>query len=415
MRDIWRPSLCWGLALWGLLSALGCARMPPQTTLPAPGGAAIPRQLQARQVIITLAPASEAEWAQTTAALSAAYDLPQAGAFPLRSLGVQCVVLQIPPGRSVPDTVQRLAADPRVESVQLNQVFQGLETTPNDLYAGLQHGARTMRAAAVHRWATGKGVTVAVVDTGVETEHPDLQGRVARTANFVEGGERTFTQDRHGTAVAGVIGASANNTLGIFGIAPQATLLAVKACWHPTPSAGEATCSSWSLARAVDFVMLQRAQVLNLSLTGPADPLLARLLTRAIAQGIVVVASVLATEQTGGFPAALAGVIAVGGERDPLHGTGNLATLHAPGQEIVTTVPQGTYDFLSGTSLAAAHVSGLVALLLERAPHLTAADLHTLLRTTSTQETPPGHPTPAVSLVNACAALGQLLALPGCE
>lgn len=419
MHDDWRQGVRWGLVLGMVLSVLGCVGLQPRPTPPAPEGPSVPKQLQERQVIITLPPASPAVWAETAAALSVAYDLPQTGAFPLLSLGVQCVVLQIPAGRAVPDLLQRLAADPRAESVQLNQVFQGLESPHNDPYAGLQHGAQAIRADAVHRWATGKGVLVAIVDTGVETAHPDLQGRIVRSVNFVDGGERTFTQDRHGTAIAGVIGARADNTLGIFGIAPEAPLLAIKACSHATPSTSEATCSSWSLAKAVDFAILQGAQVINLSLAGPTDALLARLLTRAVSQRIVVVASVLATAPTGGFPASLESVLAVDSadhaRPEPAAASRRLGPLHAPGREIVTTVPQATYDFLSGSSLAAAHVSGLAALLLERAPHLTPAEVQGLLRTTSTRVATRASSHSTADVVNACAALGQLLARPVCE
>ena len=113
---------------------------------------------------------------------------------------------------------------------------------------------------------------VAVVDTGVDTNHPDLADRVVKTINFVEGGEKTFTSDQHGTAVAGVIGARADNGMGIYGIAPDADLLAVKACWHRRPGTSEASCSSWTLAKAIDFAIVERVRVLNLSLSGPPIP-----------------------------------------------------------------------------------------------------------------------------------------------
>ena len=150
------------------------------------------------------------------------------GAFPLLSLGVQCLVFQIPEGRAVDEVMARLAADPRVALVQPNQVFQGLHAAHNDPYATLQYGARAIRADLEHRWATGHGVKVAVVDTGVDTKHPDLHGRIIRTINFVEGGERTFARDSHGTAVAGVIAATADYEVGIFGIAPQADIVVAR-------------------------------------------------------------------------------------------------------------------------------------------------------------------------------------------
>src|SRR5438132_5856961 len=217
----------WLVCMGAVLVVLGCAS--PVRQVARPGDLSVPKQLQTRQVIVTLAPDTPERWASLTQALASEYSLSQVGAFPLASLGIQCVVFQVPAERAVADLVARLAADPRVEAVQLNQVFQGLGSIHNDPYATLQYGAQTIRADLAHRRATGKGVKVAVVDTGVETNHPDLRGRVVATANFVEGGEQTFDQDSHGTAVAGVIAARADNGIGIFGIAPEAELIALKA------------------------------------------------------------------------------------------------------------------------------------------------------------------------------------------
>jgi subtilisin family serine protease len=239
--------------------------------------------------------------------------------------------------------------------------------------------------------------------------------------NFVDGGEHTFTQDHHGTAVAGIIAASADNAIGIFGIAPDADLVAVKACWHPTAGAPEALCSSWTLAKAIDFVIHAEARVMNLSLTGPHDPLLARLIKTALERHITVVTAVLEDSAQGpGFPASLDTVIAIHAS-DPHGQVRNLVKrlptpgLAAPGVEILSTAPSHTYAFLSGSSLAAAHVTGMVALLLEHAAHLSPAHVHALLRATArpvSSAGPAGHS--VLGVVDACAALEKLLQRPGC-
>ena len=90
----------------------------------------MPKQLQTRQVIVTLAPATPEHWASLTRALAHEYNLSQVGAFPLSSLGIQCIVFQVPAERAVEGIVVQLAADQRVEAVQLNQVFQGLGVCP---------------------------------------------------------------------------------------------------------------------------------------------------------------------------------------------------------------------------------------------------------------------------------------------
>jgi hypothetical protein len=409
--------------LWPLtaliLFSLGCAGIPRAT---APGEEGVPRQLQARQVIVTLAPDTPERWAQLSEELAREYGLPQVGAFPLTSLGVQCVVFQVTDDRPVDVVIAQLTADPRVESVQSNQVFTGLQARAGDPYAPLQYGARAVRADLAHIWATGRGVRVAVIDTGVETDHPDLKGRIAGTANFVEGGEKTFTSDRHGTAVAGVIGAKSGNEIGIFGIAPEADLIAVKACWHRQPGSPEALCSSWTLAKAIDFAIIERVQVINLSLAGPPDPLLTRLIVKAVEErSITVVAAVMEQSgQTASFPASLSAVIAIfasdseNSVRVPL-GKGSDPLLAAPGVEVLTTVPQRSYDFLSGTSLATAHVSGIVALLLERNSQLSPRDVRELLLATArpTLRTAAGTQAP-VRLVDVCAAIQRLVHAASC-
>ena len=192
--------------------------------------------------------------------------------------------------------LRRLDADPRVSVAQPVQRFRVLaagrrprgqgqgKSGYNDPYADLQRDVAELSLPAVHRVATGKGVKVGVVDTGLDLDHPDLRGRVAGAGNFVESGERSFTSDVHGTAVAGILAAAANNQVGIVGVAPEALLYAFKACWQEPPASRQAVCDSYTLARAVDAALGQGVQVLNLSLSGPPDPFLSRLLGAALAK-----------------------------------------------------------------------------------------------------------------------------------
>src|SRR5215471_19803944 len=112
----------WLVCMGAILVVLGCAGPVRQVTRPEtrPEDLSVPKQLQARQVIVTLAPDTPERWTSLTQALASEYNLAQIGAFPLASLGIQCVVFQVPPERAVEDMVARLAADPRVEAVQLN-------------------------------------------------------------------------------------------------------------------------------------------------------------------------------------------------------------------------------------------------------------------------------------------------------
>ena len=374
-----------------------------------------PRQLQARQVIVTLAPATPEVWATLAKELSGEYGLDQVGAFPLTSLGVQCVVFQVGENRPLDDVLAQLTVDPRVESVQQNQFFQGLGAFAGDPYASLQYGPHAVHADQAHAWVTGRGVRVAVVDTGVDTNHPDLVDRVVKTINFVEGGEKTFAADYHGTAVAGVIGARADNGIGIYGIAPDADLLAVKACWHRQPGTSEAWCSSWTLAKAIDFAIIERVRVINLSLSGPPDPLLRRLIIKAVEeQNITVVAAVMERGDPAlSFPSSLSEVIAVvasdaqGSVRAQVGK--QPAPLAAPGIEVLTTVPNGAYDFLSGSSFATAHVSGIVALLLEGNPQLSPREVKDLLVNSGRPVKKNDPETVSIRQVDACEALRRVV------
>jgi subtilisin family serine protease len=376
------------------------------------------------QVMITLHPAPPALVEQRTLELVQAYRLRLVYTWALSSLGEQCIVFEVPLGRSAEELARRLASDPLVGSAQPLLTFKVLGDAPqpaNGPYARLQHSAQALHLEQAHRWATGKGVRIAIVDTGVELDHPDLRGRVVRAHNFVDRGEQSFTSDVHGTAVAGVVAATGNNELGIVGVAPGAELFALKACWQQPPAAREAVCNSYTLAKAIDFAIAQGAQVLNFSLGGPPDPLLARLIAAAIGRGIVVVAAD-GGEGASTFPASLKGVIGIAGSDDLRGGlrapTGRppASTLAAPAVDILTTVPRGSYDFFSGSSLAAAQVSGIAALLLERGPKLTPAQIDELFQRTSRPIPPaPGAPPPRARQVDACAALASVIGAGSCS
>jgi subtilisin family serine protease len=148
------------------------------------------------------------------------------------------------------------------------------------------------------------------------------------------------------------------------------------------------------------------AQVINMSLTGPYDALLGTLLDEALERGIAVVAAA-ADRATGvdGFPASHPGIIAV---QAATAGSGPAPrTVRAPAKEILTTTPNSGYAFLSGNSLAAAHVTGVVALLLERAPTMDNAYLLSVLEdsTNTTRNT---------RSISACRALGHLTGTAPC-
>ena len=158
---------------------------------------------------------------------------------------------------------------------------------PNDPLFAAQPAARQWQLAKLHRLATGSGVRVAVIDSGIDASHPDLAGQVAVNRNFVAG--RPMAAEQHGTGVAGIIAARAGNGIGLAGIAPGA-----RSSWACAPAGrrrAKTLCDSFSLAKALYFAIDQKAPVINMSLSGPDDRLLRQLLKIAMGKGETVVAA----------------------------------------------------------------------------------------------------------------------------
>lgn len=279
--------------------------------------------------------------------------------WPMPLVGLDCYVMAVPEGQS-PDTVAaELSRDKAVEWSEPMHVYaaQAKAGPPNDPLYRAQPVAREWRLDELHALATGRGVRVAVIDSAVDAGHPDLKGQVETQADFVIG--RPAGAEAHGTGVAGVIGALEDNQVGIAGVAPGARLMALRACWQQDPAA--TVCDTLSLAKAMHFAVDHSAQVINLSLAGPPDMLLGRLIDVALARGIVVVSAVDPALAGGGFPASHKGVVAV-----TVSGAASAGVFAAPGRDVPTTEPGGKWGLVNGSSYSAAHVSGLFALMRER-------------------------------------------------
>jgi subtilisin family serine protease len=284
--------------------------------------------------------------------------------WPMPILGIDCVIMQVPGEEPLQAVADRLSHDRGVAWSQPLNRFEAraapqashpaLAAVPNDRLFAAQPSAQSWKLAELHRIATGRGVRVAVIDSMVDASHPDLRGQLATVRDFVEG--RGTAAETHGTGVAGVIAAAENNGLGIAGVAPNARLMGLRACWQRTVRA--TVCDSLSLARALVYALENGAGVINMSLTGPADQLVARLVQIGLRRNVSVVAAVDPATGTG-FPASIPGVIAVAsdGVADQRKGVYN-----APGRDVPTTEPGGRWNLVNGSSFAAAHVSGLLAL-----------------------------------------------------
>lgn len=308
---------------------------------------------------------------QVADALAKTYRLEMRSQWAMPLAGLDCFVMRLAEGdtRSSAEAARAVSEDRRVAWAQPVGVYRAQGAQQEPLYAA-QPAAQQWHLAELHKLATGRGVRVAVVDSGVEARHPDLAGQVVLNENFVD--EGAAPAEAHGTAVAGIIAARADNGVGIAGVAPQARLLALRACWQ-APQA-QTLCTSLALAKALHTAIQQGAQIINLSLGGPDDRLLSVLLDQALARGATVVAAL--PSSGGPFPANHRGVLVVG-SAPPLPA----GAVIAPGRDVPSTAVGGGYALVSGSSFAAAHAAGLLALVKEldgpRGPQVLQAALVT--------------------------------------
>lgn len=343
--------------------------------------------------------------------LAAAYGLRVVDDWPMPAIGIDCFVMEADGSGSIERLVDTLTHDPRVAWAQSVQDYHGLQAgaAGADPLLPVQPAAHAWHLAQLHRAATGRGVTIAIVDSGVDADHPDLAGQVRLRRNFVDA--VPDAAETHGTAVAAIVAARAGNGVGIAGIAPGATLLALRACWETT--APPARCNSFTLGKAINFALMNDARIINLSLGGPPDRLLRALLDAALARGVALVGAVDPAQPDGGFPASHPGVIAVAAEAQRGVPAG---ALRAPGADVPTALPGARWGMVSGSSYATAHVTGLAALMLEKRPGMTPARLRADLAG-GARVLPAAFAPPAAQAgsMDACAALGRAAGACVCQ
>jgi subtilisin family serine protease len=232
----------------------------------------------------------------------------------------------------------------------------------------------------------GTNVTIAVIDSQIDAAHPDLEGVIAQQFSAVGAPEKPHA---HGTGMAGAIASHQR----LLGTAPGARLLAVHA-FSSAATAAEST--TFNILKGIDWSVREGARIINMSFAGPKDPSLERVLKLAYDKGIVLIAAAgnAGPKSPPLYPGADPNVIAVTATDvdDKLFtgaNRGKYISVAAPGVDILVPAPEGDYQITTGTSIAAAEVSGIVALLLERNPKLTPADIRRIL-TMSAKRLGPG-------------------------
>ena len=286
----------------------------------------------------------------------------------------------IPDNRPVETVVAAVGGTPGVAQSAPNFLYylQGAGATGKEALS-LQYALPKLRVPDTQDLVSGRGVTVAVIDSGVDTRHPALKDADITFFDAVDGGIKD--PDQHGTAITGIIAGRGE----ISGIAPEARILAMRA-FAPQRLGAPPSTSSLALARATDTAFTKGARVFNMSFAGPRDPLLLSLIDAGNAKGAVFVAAAgnAGPSAPPAYPAAYEKVIGITAtdEDDGLYAMANrgaYVSVAAPGVDILAPVVGRSLDYMSGTSFAAAHISGIVALLKERNAKLEPEEVRRIL------------------------------------
>jgi subtilisin family serine protease len=238
-----------------------------------------------------------------------------------------------------------------------------------DPYRPLQLGLAQLGVMEARSRTDGRGARVALLDSAPDVNHRELTHvRIVP----IDGGPPT-TPALHGTLMAGLIAAIEDNAFGIVGVAPGADVMAIPVC-TPVGDGSSDECDLYDVLHGMDVGWKQEASIFNLSLAGPPDALMQRAVARLLELGAVVVAAAgNGASALPAYPAAYPGVIGVGAV-DPVgqpYAQGNhgpWVSVAGPGVEVLSTTPGNSFAFVSGTSLAAAQVTGELALLTSVVP-----------------------------------------------
>jgi hypothetical protein len=233
-----------------------------------------------------------------------------------------------------------------------------------------------LRLSGVHRELKGTNISIGVIDSEIDGSHPDLEGVISGRFDATGVEEKPHP---HGTGMAGAIASHRK----LLGVAPGARLLAIRAF---SSKASSAESTTFNILKGLDYAINNGVRIINMSFAGPRDPTLERAFKVAHDKGIVLIAAAgnAGPKSPPLYPAAdksVIGVTATDIDDKLFSGAnrGNYIAIAAPGVDILVPAPEGTYQMTTGTSVATAHISGIVALLLERNPKLTPDEIRTIL------------------------------------
>ncbi len=378
----------------------GGGKIPPIIVLPNPGGgssgpppraygtrqerapqaqAGAPDLSVARQVLVLVAANQPGE---TEGQLAQTHRLQLVSSSNVALLEARAQVYRISDQRPVQTVIAALTSDPRVMLVQPNMIYQR-QAGAGGAARAAQYALDMVGAESAHELATGRGVKIAVIDSGVDQAHSDLKGAVSEA--FDATGTKDAKPDVHGTAIAGIIRARGL----VSGIAPDAKLLAVRA-FFAVPKRDLPESTSFIILKSLDWSVQHGAQIINLSFSGGRDPAIERAVAAVARRNVILVAAAGngGPEAAPSYPAAYPDVIAVtaldSAQRLYTHANrGSYISFAAPGVDILVPGLKNGHMFMSGTSMSAAYVSGIMALILEKMPNIRPEDVLRVLAETS--------------------------------
>lgn len=283
--------------------------------------------------------------------------------WPISRLNIYCYVFALRPDVQPQDVIARLARDARIESAQPMNQFE--TTTGTSDLRGLQDPAAMKLISDLHRVTRGENISIAIIDSAPDLAHEDLEGLDYRYFDLTNR-KRDANGEAHGTAITGLLAARNDNQFGIDGIAPAAHYLLLRGCWEEVTDQS-ASCNSFTLAKALSLAGDLKAKIVNLSLDGPHDPLLARLIESLANEGVIIFAAKRSAES---FPGNLPDVIGI---------SASVLSMSEHPDQRLTLLPANEYGFRSGVSIHTAEASGLAALLLAQHKPATLAEMRNLL------------------------------------
>ncbi len=304
--------------------------------------------------------------------------------------GITAHRYEIVSGATVRQTIARLEASSNVVSAQPNYLYELQQAAATQKVP--QYALQRLSIDKLPNTNRGKGVVVAIIDTRIDQTHPELASAKFTLRDAIdEEAANSGKTNPHGTSIAGIMAAG----LSISGISPQADFVGIRA--FAKNADGNTFGNTWTIAKALNIALRQRANIINMSFAGPRDPLVARSLIGARQRNIITVAAAgnAGPNAQTLFPAGYDSVLAVtatdANDAIFVHANqGAHIAISAPGVDIVTLSSNGAFEVSSGTSMAAAHISGIVALLLADSPSMSWKDLHRRLKKSATDLGKPG-------------------------